>query len=82
MPAKKRQSKNAFSFYLDEAIVQLRRQGKFIRAKHEAVPFVIEKWKSMTAEEKVPYEKLARDAKLNKDGIFRYGRLDCTGKSS
>lgn len=80
MPSKKRQPKNAFSCFLDDAIVRLRKEGKNVTAKHEAATFVHQEWKNMSASEKAPYEERARDAKLNKDGIFRFGRLDCTGK--
>ena len=42
---KKKAPRNSFSFYLDDAIKELRRNGQHVANKAEAVPIVSEKWK-------------------------------------
>ena len=42
---KKKNPKNAFSFYLDDTIKELKKQGQHFASKAEAVPIVSEKWK-------------------------------------
>ncbi|XP_039270033.2 protein maelstrom homolog [Styela clava] len=80
MPKKKQAPKNAFSFYLDDMIPELRQKGINIRGKHEAVPHVHRMWKELTQAEKSSYEERARQWKITKsERPFRPGRLDCTG---
>ncbi|XP_076822345.1 protein maelstrom homolog isoform X2 [Clavelina lepadiformis] len=76
---KKKAPKNAFSFYLDDVVIELRRSGKSVANKSEAVPLVNDKWKNMTKEEKAPYEQKAKEWKLMNRQQPRSGRLDCTG---
>ena len=41
----KKAPKNAFSFYLDFTVKELRREGQNIGHKSEAVPYASERWK-------------------------------------
>ena len=43
--AKKKNPKNAFSFFLDEKIPELRRQGHAVTYKGDAVPYCSDEWK-------------------------------------
>lgn len=78
MPNKK-PAKNAFSFYLDYAMTELRREGNVINSKQDAVPFAHGKWQSMSEDEKAPYKEKAADWKMRVRGTVRRGRLDCAG---
>ena len=42
---KKKNPRNAFSFFLDDAVKELRRQGQDVASKKEAVPLSNQKWK-------------------------------------
>nr|CAB3263593.1 protein maelstrom 2-like [Phallusia mammillata] len=78
--SKKKAPRNAFSFYLDEAMKEFKRQGKPVSNKSEAVPLVHETWKNMSPKEKAPYEAKAKEWKMTNRNQPRPGRLDCTGK--
>jgi len=81
--AKKKNPKNAFSIFMDEKIPELRRQGHNVSFKGDAVPLCHAEWKSMTAEQKAPYEAKAKKWKNNKNANSNLGhsdnRLDNTG---
>ena len=78
--AKKKNQKNAFSFYLDYIVKELRSEGKHFGNKSEAVPYASERWKDLTPQEKSIYEQKAKDWKVNQKQQPRSGRLDCTGQ--
>ena len=70
MPPQKKPPKNGFSFYMDEYIPGLKRQGIQINHKRtfflvgytnndileEAVPHLLQQWKALSKLEKEPYE--------------------------
>ena len=45
---KKKNPKNAFSFYLDYALKELRENGQRVANKSEAMPYACEQWKVST----------------------------------
>jgi len=82
MPAVKKPPKNGFSFYMDEYIPDLKRQGIRINHKQEAVEHLLGSWKSLSKADKEPYEEMAREWKIQHHG--RNARpdnekLDCFG---
>ena len=70
MAPPKKPPKNAFSFYMDEFIPDLKKKGVKINHKREflawlrhnddnleeAVPYLLAEWKALPKEEKHPYE--------------------------
>ena len=70
MPPQKKPPKNGFSFYMDDYIPGLKRQGIQINHKRtffllvklvkisleEAVPHLLQQWKALSKLEKEPYE--------------------------
>lgn len=77
---KKKNPRNAFSFYLDDAVVMLRKKGIIVSNKFEAVPYVHDKWKNMSEDERATYQMKAKLWKIEKgQKIQKPGKMDSRG---
>lgn len=75
---KKKAPRNAFSFFLDEKIEELKAQGFTIHNKGDGVSYANREWKNLPQELKEKYKRKEKEWKQKNK--IKPGKLDCRGE--